>query len=57
MLVNSIIKNTPAQADLIALQQYSGFLDDLGVIGTGYWRGFMKRNKDKIVSKKGKSLR
>ena len=27
---------------------------DLGVVGAGFWRGFMNRNKDKVNSKKGK---
>ena len=50
---NIIIKYTPVQANLFALKPNFGPLDNLGVGGTGYCHGFVKRNKDKIVREKG----
>ena len=51
IIVNRIIQNNPAQADLVALKQKLGFLDYIGVVGTGYWCGFVKRDRDMIASK------
>jgi len=54
MLINSIIEGTPAQSDLIEWKLKIGcFRSDLGRAGAGYWRGFLKRNGNKIVSRKG----
>ena len=53
-LVNSIIEGTPAQNNLVAWKKKIGFNGELGQVGAGFWRGFMRRNKDKIVSRKGK---
>ena len=57
ILVNSIIQNTPAQADVVVLKQKLGFLDDIGVVGTSYLCGYIKRNKDNILSKEGNKFK
>ena len=50
-LVNSLIKDTDIQNELVAWKQkYSN--NNSPTVGLGYWSRFMKRNKDKIVSKK-----
>ena len=52
LLVNSLIQNMPIQKDLIDWKRkYSN--DSLGTVGKGYWDRFIKRNKDKLVSKRG----
>ena len=54
--MSSIIDRTPVQLDLIGFKRrlgLDGFDEDLRLVGAGYWRGFMRRNKHKIVSKKG----
>ena len=51
-LVNSLIKDQPLQQDLINWKQkYSHGVD--GKVGPAYWRAFMKRNRSRIVSKRG----
>lgn len=51
-LVNSLIENQPIQDELISWKKkYT--CNDKGSVGPGYWRCFMKRNKHKIVSKRG----
>ena len=50
-LVNSLIKNTNIQNEVVAWKEkYSN--NNLPTVGLGYWSRFMKRNKDKIVSKR-----
>lgn len=56
-LINSMIKDSPVQDDLIKFKKSTGItgeLEDIGKVGFGYWRGFKERNRNKIVSKKGK---
>ena len=51
-LVNSLIENKPIQQDLINWKRkYSHGAN--GKVGLAYWRAFMKRNKNRIVSKRG----
>lgn len=55
-----MIKDTPAQQDLIKFKRsicVSGEDEDLGKVGPGYWRGFEARNRNKIVSKKERSMK
>ena len=56
ILVNSIIKGTPVQDELIRWKRWTGSYntDGLGEVGRGYLKKCMKRKKDKIFSKKGK---
>ena len=51
-LVNSLIKGTDIQKELIEWKK-KNTLNTNGTLGTGYWRNFLKRNKAKIVSKRG----
>ena len=52
--MNSIINENPTQADLFEWKLNIDFYgDNLGKLGTGYWRKFRERNKDKFVSRKG----
>ena len=51
-LVNSIIDEKQIQQDLIKWKEkYSNNMD--GTVGQGYWNRFMKRQKHRIVSKRG----
>ena len=51
-LVNSLIDNQPIQKKLIQWKKkYSS--NESGVVGVKYWQGFMKRNKHRLVSKRG----
>ena len=51
-LVNSLIDNQPIQQRLIEWKRkYSSNCD--GTVGYKYWRGLMKRNKHRLVSKRG----
>ena len=51
-LVNSIIEGTQVQNDLIQFKSKLCGNSD-GKVGRNYWRLFMKRNRHKIVSKRG----
>ena len=51
-LVNSLIKKTPVQEDLISFKARFCLNAD-GEVGSSYWCAFMKRNGHLIVSKKG----
>ena len=57
-LINSLIDATEYQTQLIEWKTkhntYHREDKDLGKIGRSYWKGFLKRNKHKIRSKKGK---
>ena len=51
-LVNLLIKNQPIQGDLIKWKKkYSN--DAKGTVGTSYWKSFLKRNRHRLVSKRG----
>ena len=50
-LVNSLLKGTKLQQDLIGYKENDNSNNVTSTVGRGYWRNFMKRNKDKIVSK------
>ena len=51
-LVNSLIKDTQLQKELVQWKKkYSN--NSTPTVGHGYWTRFMKRNRDKIVSKRG----
>ena len=52
-LVNSLISGTKLQQELIAWKRRGNTNNEEGLVGRGYWRKFMKRNRDKIVSKRG----
>ena len=52
-LVNSLLKGTKLQQDLIEWKEKGNSNNVTGTVGRGYWRKFMERNKDKIVSKRG----
>ena len=57
-LINSMITNTPLQEELITFKVSMGKVgtrEQHVTVSTGYWRGFKKRNKDKIMSKKGQT--
>ena len=52
--MKNIIDGTLVQVNLVEWKLNNGcYGDSLGKVGTGYWRGFRKRKKDKFVSKKG----
>ena len=51
-LVNSIIEGTKVQDDLKKWKQ-KNTPNSTGTVGKGYWRSFMKRYKNQIVSKRG----
>ena len=53
-LVNDIIEDTEHEAKLVEFKK-KYYRTSLPKIGAGYWRGFMKRNKDKIVNSVGKN--
>ena len=51
-MVNAVIQGNRMQKEIIEWKaRYSN--DNLPTLGVGYWRGFMKRNKDQLVSKRG----
>lgn len=65
-LINSLIHKTEHQRNYIAWRKLHS-LDkgrdgkqlpdsELGVVGASYWYAFMKRNKDKLVSNKGRQF-
>ena len=51
-LVNSLIDNQPIQQKLIAWKKKFSS-NATGSVGYKYWNGFMKRNKYRLVSKRG----
>jgi len=51
-LVNSLIKGTKIQEELVEWKKRNT-PDNLGALGTGYWQGFLKRNRTKLVSRRG----
>ena len=51
-LVNSLIDNQPIQQKLIEWKRKFSSNSD-GTVGYRYWRGLMKRNKHRLVSKRG----
>ena len=51
-LVNSIIEGTKVQDDLKKWKQ-KNTPNSTGTVGKGYWRSFMKRYNNQIVSKRG----
>jgi hypothetical protein len=56
-LANSLIKDTPTQQKLIdwkTSRKMKGSDQELGTVGLKYLTNFMKRNKDKLRSKRGK---
>ena len=52
MLVNSLITGTRIQSELVAWKR-NNTPNFTGTLGPGYWQNFMKRNKHKIVGKRG----
>ena len=52
-LVNSLINGTKLQQELIAWKKRGNSNNEAGIVGRGHWRKFMKRNRDKIDSKRG----
>jgi len=52
-LVNSLIKDTTTQKDLLEWKKRGNSNNMEGYLRRGYWRRFMARNKEKIVSKRG----
>ena len=52
LLVNSLISGTKIQKELIEWKK-KNTPNCTGTVGRGYWRKFMKRNKGKIVGKRG----
>ena len=52
MLVNSLINGTSVPKKLIEWKR-NNTPNFIGNLGEGYWRNFMKRNKNKIVGKPG----
>jgi len=55
LLANSIISDTPTYDSLLEWKQKHNIHfrnTKKGALGTGYWRGFMKRNKHLVTSKK-----
>jgi hypothetical protein len=56
-LINDLIKNTVHQQRLIEYKKKQGISqsdEDLGKIGQNYWYSYLKRNRTKIESKKGR---
>ena len=51
-LVNSLIDKQPIQQKLIAWKKKFSS-NDTGTVGYKYWNGFMKRNKYRLVSRRG----
>jgi hypothetical protein len=55
--INEMINNTTHQQELIKYKEKHGSNqseDEVGRIGRKYWYKFLERNKDRIVSKRGK---
>ena len=52
LLVNSLIRGTKIQEELIEWKK-TNTPNCTGTVGRGYWRKFMRRNKSKIVGKRG----
>ena len=52
-LVNSLINGTKLQQELIAWKKRLNSNNEAGIVGRGYWRKFMKQNRDKIDIKLG----
>ena len=52
LLVNSLIIGTRIQSELVAWKK-KNTPNFTGTLGRGYWVNFMKRNKSKIVGKRG----
>jgi len=52
LLVNSLIEGTKIQEELIEWKK-TNTPNCTGTVGRGYWRKFMRRNKSKIVGKRG----
>ena len=52
-LVNSIIDVSTVHYDLMKFQKKYCPADKPGTVGSGYWRGFRKRNRRLVVSKQG----
>ena len=52
LLINSLIKGSKIQDELIRWKN-NNTPNCIGTVGIGYWSKFMKRHKDKIVSKRG----
>ena len=58
-LINSLIKQTNLQCDVIKFQQSKKLGNDgfnFGEVGKGWWQGFLKRHGDKIITKKGEKF-
>ena len=58
-LMNDLIENTDTKQKLIEFQQSRnlgtyGF--EKGRVTTGWWRGFLRRHKDKLVTKRGEKF-
>jgi len=58
-LMNDMIKNTNTKQKLIKCQQSRrlgtyGF--EKGKVTSGWWRGFLRRNEDKLVTKRGENF-
>jgi hypothetical protein len=58
-LMNDMIKNTNTKQKLIEFQQSRklgtyGF--EKGKVTSGWWRGFLRRNEDKLVTKRGEKF-
>ena len=56
LLVNSLISGTKIQQDLMEWKR-TNTPNSTGTVGRGYWRKFMKRNKSKIVGKRGQKYK
>ena len=52
-LVNSMIDGQPTQQDLIEWKKKFCKSDATGTVGKSYWRAFMKRNRHRLVSRRG----
>ena len=55
-LVNSMIDGTEVQKNLVRFKKKNSHAPtdaSLGTVGRGYWNGFMRRNGDQIVSRRG----
>lgn len=56
-LTNSMIEVNDVEKEMLAWKQkYSHYHFGDRVLGMGYWKGFCKRNKDKIWAKKGEKF-
>ena len=57
-LVNEVIKGTKYEKQMLAFKRkYCPTFDRNQLVGSGYWRGFMKRNQHLLVTKKGKKYK